>query len=235
MYLKLFALAIGFSILISCQSKTEEKLQENLTPNSHKVTVEEVIQAKTYTFIRVKEKNIENWLAISKRQVNKDDILYYGNSLEMKDFQSKELNRTFETILFVAEISDSPATGPVTGPLTSHTGNKNLAQKQDISVPIGKDGITIAELFSKKEKYSAKTITIKGQVVKFNSGIMGKNWAHLQDGTSAESSFDLTVTTNDVVKVGDVATFKGKITLNKDFGAGYSYDVIMEEAKLETN
>ena len=98
-----------------------------------------------------------------------------------------------------------------------------------------KGGITIAELFSKRENYSNKIVILQGKVVKFNSQIMGKNWVHLQDGTNDENNYDLTITTNDVVLVGDVVTFEGKITLNKDFGAGYSYEVIMEGAKLKTN
>jgi hypothetical protein len=63
---------------------------------------------------------------------------------------------------------------------------------------------------------------------------MDRNWVHLQDGTSDSGSFDLTVTTEEEVNVGDVLTFEGKIKLDKDFGAGYSYEVIMEQAKLKT-
>ena len=72
---------------------------------------------------------------------------------------------------------------------------------------------------------------IKGQVTKFSPNIMGKNWVHIQDGTNDSGNYDLTVTTNDVVKVGDVVTFEGTIVLKKDFGAGYFYEVIMEDAK----
>ena len=62
---------------------------------------------------------------------------------------------------------------------------------------------------------------------------MDRNWIHIQDGTSDNGNFDLTITTNEEVVVNDVVVFKGKITLNKDFGAGYSYEVIMEEAKVQ--
>jgi len=61
---------------------------------------------------------------------------------------------------------------------------------------------------------------------------MGRNWVHIQDGTSAGKYFDLTITTQDVVETGDVVVFSGKVVLNKDFGAGYQYDLIMEEAVL---
>ena len=60
---------------------------------------------------------------------------------------------------------------------------------------------------------------------------MGKNWVHIQDGTDYKDGFDLTVTTNNTVAVGEIVTFEGKIALDKDFGYGYSYSVIMEEGK----
>jgi len=95
-----------------------------------------------------------------------------------------------------------------------------------------KGGITIGELYAKKDSYSAKPVKIKGEVVKFNKQIMGKNWIHIQDGTNNNGSFDLTITSDETVKVGDVVTIEGIITLNKDFGYGYSYDIILENGKL---
>ena len=77
-------------------------------------------------------------------------------------------------------------------------------------------------------------VTIHAKVVKYSPGIMGKNWVHLRDGTgSAEKNdHDLTVTTQDETKVGDVVTVKGTVQVDKDFGAGYAYPVIVEDAKL---
>lgn len=61
---------------------------------------------------------------------------------------------------------------------------------------------------------------------------MGKNWIHIQDGTKHNTSFDLTITTQNLPALNDEVTFKGTIMVNKDFGAGYFYDVIMENAVL---
>ena len=232
MYLKLFVMAIGISImLMSCQTKTEQNSDENLDPNIHKVVVEEVKQTKTYTYLKVMEKDSEYWIAISKREIKEDDILYYLRSLEMKDFESKDLNQTFETIHFVDEITDKPITKSEKGLTVSPGSRKQIIQKDGISINPDNGEITIAELYSKKDKYSDKEIKIKGQVVKFNSQIMGKNWVHLQDGTKHENNYDLTITTDEKVKVGDVITFEGKIRLNEDFGAGYSYEVMMKNAR----
>ena len=74
-------------------------------------------------------------------------------------------------------------------------------------------------------------MTIRGVVVKYNSQVMNRNWIHIQDNTEFSGKFDLTVTTLDSVAVGTTATFKGIIALDRDFGSGYTYDVIMEQAK----
>ncbi len=93
-------------------------------------------------------------------------------------------------------------------------------------------GITIAELFANKDKYANKTVKIRGEVKKYNSKIMGKNWIHIQDGTSYSGENDLTVTTTMETKVGTIITIEGKIILDKDFGSGYMYKIIMEEGKV---
>ncbi len=92
--------------------------------------------------------------------------------------------------------------------------------------------ITLAELFANKDTYANKTIKIRGEVKKYNSKIMGKNWIHIQDGTEYLGENDLTITSQMEVKTGDVVTIEGKITLDKDFGSGYFYKIIMEEGKI---
>ena len=86
-----------------------------------------------------------------------------------------------------------------------------------------------------RTELSGKPTTIRGQVVKVNTGIMGKNWLHLRDasGTDAAKDNDLTVITKDVAAVGDVVVATGKVTTNKDFGAGYSYPVVLEDAAVK--
>ena len=69
-------------------------------------------------------------------------------------------------------------------------------------------------------------------MVKFNGGILGTNWLHIQDGTGTEGSNDLTVTTSAVVKVGDTVLVRGAVSLDRDFGSGYRYGVIVEGATV---
>lgn len=206
-----------------------------MAANNHKVVVEEALQAPDYTYLQVTENGEEKWLAVSKTQAKEGDVLYYASGLEMKNFESKKLKRTFPTIYFVNQISEQPIVGAQKETMVSPHGKAPITPKEDIKVSPAKDGITLEKLYSNKDQYSGKSVIVKGQVVKYNAQIMGKNWVHIQDGTKAAENYDLAITTTDVVKVGDVVTFKGTISLNKDFGAGYSYAVIMEEATLEKN
>jgi hypothetical protein len=96
----------------------------------------------------------------------------------------------------------------------------------------GADARTVAEVYGQKKTLKGKTVVVRGKVVKFSPGIMGKNWVHLRDGTGGQGSNDLTVTTGDQVAVGDVVVAKGKVTTDRDFGAGYAYPVMLEEAKV---
>jgi hypothetical protein len=104
--------------------------------------------------------------------------------------------------------------------------------KQDIKLEPVQGGITISALFSDKKNYSGKIIKIHGRVIKVNPSIMGKNWIHLQDGTEFEGLYDLTITSDFVPDLGTIITVEGKIALDKDFGYGYVYPVIMEDGKL---
>ena len=91
---------------------------------------------------------------------------------------------------------------------------------------------TVEALYAKKDQLSGKRVQISGKVVKVNNGIMGKNFFHLQYGSGKAGANDLTVTTQDVVTVGDQVVVTGVVMVNRDFGAGYSYPLILEEATV---
>jgi hypothetical protein len=91
---------------------------------------------------------------------------------------------------------------------------------------------TVAEIYAEKEGLSGTVVNVRGKVVKFSVGIMGKNWAHVQDGSGANGTNDLTVTTQNTAKVGDTVLVSGKISLNRDFGGGYKYALIIEDGSI---
>lgn len=223
---------LAATIVLSVSCKQKNKANENLAPNMHKVTAEEVIQSSGYTYVRVSEDEKENWIAISKQEVEKGKSYYYEAGIEMTDFVSKELKRTFKSIFFVDKFSDQPITNLKASTDNAPKGNQPAIAKEGIKVEPAEGGITIAELYANKDSYAGKTVKIRGEVVKYSAEIMGKNWVHLQDGTNSNGLFDIAITTSDVTKVGDVVTFEGSVTLKKDFGAGYFYEVIVENGKL---
>ena len=118
--------------------------------------------------------------------------------------------------------------------MPAHSGKVQTEKSSDVTLEKSGNELTVAEIFANRDKYSNKEVEITGIVVKINKNVMGKNWIHIQDGTSDNGNFDLTITSQDVAEVNDKVTFKGKIILDKDFGAGYFYEVIMEDAALES-
>ena len=93
---------------------------------------------------------------------------------------------------------------------------------------------TVAELWSERTALKDKPVVVRGQVVKYNPGILGRNWVHLRDGTGSQEAHDndVTVTTADAAQVGQVVTAKGVVHLDRDIGSGYVYPVLVEDAKV---
>lgn len=129
-----------------------------------------------------------------------------------------------------------PADHPEVGTPTSepHPMPSAPAQAVDLSgIEKAQGGKTIAEVFAQKDRLAGQMVVIRGKVVKTNPRIMGKNWLHVRDGSGAEGSNDLTVTTVGAAPtVGDTVVVTGPVVLNKDFGMGYTYDVLIEDAEV---
>lgn len=106
------------------------------------------------------------------------------------------------------------------------------AARAEVKIEPSEGVTTLSDLFSNKKNYSGKTVKVKGKITKVNPSIMGKNWIHIQDGTSFEDQYDLTITSDFIPEVGSIITVEGIIALDKDFGYGYTYPVLMEEGKL---
>jgi len=225
-------LAILFAVVFNCAAQHAEGTNKD-HPNVHKFVVKEVLQTTSYTYIQAAQKDKLLWMAVPKMEANVGETYYYHGGMEMVDFKSKELDRTFSSILFLNGIIDPEIVeGGDPSVIPSPQKSKTEVEKVDVDIETAIGGITISELFSNKEKYKNKVVKIRGKVTKFNSKIMSRNWIHMQDGTSNSGEFDFTATTADEVKVGDVITLEGIITLDKDFGAGYFYNVIMENGKV---
>ena len=234
--MRVYLMLILVVLFSSCVRNKNGVVMQNTAPVSANVfEVTEVLQASSYTYLKVKENMNERWVAVTKQEINVGDVYYYDEALQMTNFASKDLERTFDEIYFVNQISKTPMTSnPMMGGggMPAHSGKVQTEKLSEITLEKEDNEVTIADIYSNRANYSAKDFEIRGIVVKVNPEVMGKNWIHIQDGTNNNSDFDLTITSQDIAAKGDEVVFKGKVTLNKDFGAGYRYDVIMEDAVL---
>jgi len=118
-----------------------------------------------------------------------------------------------------------------------HSGLGKAVDAGDVKVAkaSGPDARTVAEIITKRAEIKDKSVVVRGKVVKFTPEVMGKNWIHLRDGSgsAADNTHDVLVTTKEQVKIGDVVVVKGVVRTDKDFGSGYSYNVLVEEATLQ--
>ena len=80
-----------------------------------------------------------------------------------------------------------------------------------------------------KTNLEGKTVTLKGICTKVNTKIMGRNWIHLKDGTMDD--YDLVITSDQEIPVGHEVTIQGTVSLKKDFGSGYYYELLVENGK----
>lgn len=224
---------IALMILAQCKpnnEKPEAKQVVKENTNSHKITVKEILNANAYTYLLVTEGEKEYWMAIPKKEVTVGKTYTYEGGMEMKKFESKDLKRTFDSVLFVEGIIDPNATEasvPTSTPVKI-VSSKELSK----GITLAKGGISLFDLYSTKDKLAGKTVILTGKVAKFMPDIMSKNWIHLQDGTSFNGFNDITITSLEKVKVDEIVTLKGTVVLNKDLGSGYKYDILVEDATV---
>ena len=201
-------------------------------------TVLETMDASNYTYVRVKTPSREVWAASSQFPVAVGDKVVLSLEQPMENFHSQALNRDFPLIYFVSRIAhegDPPSPlmavghAAVQGPAT-----KVPAEGVTTVIEPAVGGTTVADLWKTRAALAGKRVTVRGKVVKYNGGILGVNWMHLQDGTGSASdgSNDITVTSETGTKVGDVITVTGTVAVNKDLGSGYNYPVIIERATV---
>jgi hypothetical protein len=202
----IFALFLSISLMAS-------------TPHSAKIL--ETMSSGGYTYMKVEEGKDSYWIAMTQRDVKVGDIVEFSEQGWMQNFHSKTLNRTFDSILFAGN-KETPAA----------VKKLEIAKKSVMNSSYQEKGtITVAQLFANRDKYAGKVVTIKGKVAKTSSGIMRLNWVHIQDGSNFQNMDDIVfTTTQDVPKDGSVVYAKGKVVIDKDFGYGYFYPVIIQEA-----
>jgi len=196
--------------------------------------VAETMDAAGYTYARVERGNGTSvWLAGPQTKLAVGSKLGAMRGTVMPKFHSDTLNRTFDQIYFVDHytVAGGAIPNPHAGSAAAVQATANAPTEKITPAP---GGATVATVFADKAKLGGKPVVVRGKVTKVNNGILGKNWLHLQDGTGSTGTNDLLVTTQATAKVGDIVTARGTLALDKDFGAGYKYAVLLEDATLET-
>ncbi|OOZ39006.1 hypothetical protein BOW52_07765, partial [Solemya elarraichensis gill symbiont] len=189
-----------------------------------------------YTYIRVEEKAKTYWIALPEIQVSVGETISFYEQMLMENFTSKSLDRTFDRILFVEgiskgtelpareEVKPSPNTEPPKQPSESQ-------ESKELGSPVGR--FSVQELIQKKDELNGKVVEVKEKISKLSRMIMGTDWVHIEDGTGSKEDMDNKIifrSTQAGMAVGDEVVAKGVLYTNKDYGSGYFYPVIAEDA-----
>lgn len=229
----LYILLAAFIFLTACSDDESQNLQETEAVKSkpHIAKVVDKIPANNYLYLQVSENKESFWIAVSSMEIEVGETIYFSKYMVMKDFKSDNIDRSFDELLFVEDARKSSTPDEMK---KIHSGAMNI-EKEKIDIKPLNDGQTIKQIYDEKSSLNGKIIKVKGKVVKFNKQIMKRNWIHIQDGTGTtdENNYDLAITSQDDVKVGDIITVTGKLSVDKNFGSGYFFPVIIEEAEIE--
>jgi hypothetical protein len=209
----------------------------NDDPSGDTGIVIETMNAGGYTYSNLKKNDMTDWVASPITSVNVGQEISFTGCMPMTNFHSKALNRTFPTIKFCSAVKGNAEAEPLKNKTTES--KKVVAPTADEKLAIqatkGKDAQTVADCYAKSTELDKKTVEVRGKVMKVSNGIMGMTWAHLQDGTGspAMNNNNLVVTMKENPEVGSIITVSGTLAKNRDFGSGYKYKVIVEQAKIK--
>ena len=231
--------------LAACSDTAEEPADENLAfaapvpEGMIRGTVLETMDAASYTYVLLDTAEGQRWVAAQQTPVAVGDTVQTNRGMAMPNFTSQSLNRTFEVIYFSGALQNLSATTlpegqPATGLPPGHPTTLAAPVAADAAVAAVEDGRDIAWAYANKDSLAGQPVSLRGKVVKYNANILGTNWLHIQDGsgTATEGSNDLLVTSAAEAAIGDIVVVTGNLVLDKDFGAGYSYPVLVEDASL---
>jgi hypothetical protein len=211
--------------------------------------VAETIEAQPYTYVRVDTGEEQFWAAAPACDLENGQRVGISQGMPMPNWYSRTLDREFELVYFVNAVLDedgvplgkpdparlhqelADANAEASG-AAAHSAGPTGVDVETLTAPEG--GYTIAEVYAQQKELAGQRVKLRGKVVKYTPHILGKNWIHIQDGSgdAAQQTHDLTVTTTETAQVGDVVQVEGVLHLGKDFGAGYQYDAIVEDARI---
>lgn len=201
---------------------------------SLKGEVLETRDVDSYTYLRLKTAQGEVWAAVPTSAVKKGAEVTIGNPMTMRNFESKTLKKTFDTIVFGQIVEPGARLGTPHPAMPAAATGEPAAKVAKMEKAAGPEAKTVADVVTGKAALKDKTVLVRGQVVKVSLGILGKNWVHLQDGSgsAANGTNDILVTTKDTAAVGDVVNARGTVRTDVTVGPGYAYAVLIDDAAL---
>jgi hypothetical protein len=195
--------------------------------------VVETMNSGGYSYVLIQEKGGEKkWFAVPETKVSIDDDITVQPGVEMQKFSSKTLGKTFDRIVFSPGIAEKGGMAPKPTAAAKAAAATPSAGKVKVEKATGPGAHTVAEIFAKRKSLNGKKVTVRGKVVKISTGIMKRNWIHIQDGTGKKKTNTLVVTSTTLPAEGDTVTVEGILASDRDFGAGYKYDAIVENATV---
>lgn len=204
--------------------------------------VAETIVVNNYVYLRLEETDL--WVAAPQFEVVVGDSIKYDRPMEMQDFYSKTLDRTFKSIFFVQSVE---RVGRDIDKMHNAPGDDARAQHSEISKPMSvqaplpgeiqplADGITIEGIHAGIDQLNGQLISLRALVIKVSENVMGKNWITLQDGTGTQAANQLLATSSESVTAGDLVIVKGIIRKDIDIGSGYKYGTLLEDTTFSTD
>ncbi len=196
----------------------------------------EVKESMGFTYLRLKTRDGEVWAAVARAPVKVGMFVSIGNVMPSENFVSKSLKQTFPKLLFgtlAGVAGDLPEGAPETA--APAPAKVDASASIHVAKASGANAYTVAEIIAKGKELKDKQVRVRGRIVKYNPNIMKKNWIHVRDGSGsdAEGNNDILVTSGDQAMVDDVVTVQGIVRTEMDFGSGYAYQVMIEEATLQ--
>ena len=215
----------------------------------------ETFDASQYTYLKLQTAEGEVWAAVPTAKTSVGAEVTVASPIWMENFKSNTLNRSWPKIAF-GTLTDGAAAAPAPkAPAAASSGAGMFAEAAQapsamppghpapsspadvgsvkVAKAAGADGRRIAEIYAQKAALKDKKVAVRGKVVKATNGVMGKNWLHLRDGTGRDATADLTIASLDTAGVGDTVVVRGVVHLDRDLGAGYHYDVLIEDAQIK--
>ncbi|MBW2244262.1 MAG: hypothetical protein JRH01_19950 [Deltaproteobacteria bacterium] len=199
-------LALGLSLLLAFASVSGA---EPIEPDGLSGPILWTRDVTGYTYVQIDMEHGEIWAAVPRTSVRVGDVVHLVGAEPIANFYSPTLDRRFDRIYFAERLR---------------------VDRPDSAASIA--GVrTVGEILTAPKDLIGMQVTVRGEIVKFTRAVMGRNWLHLKDGSVApDGSDDLAITTQASVALGSTVSMRGILQIDRDFGFGYRYGVLIEDA-----